>query len=106
MTTPEERRRVQAETRSLLRELCEPNLTPGLPDRLRHRAQGLLRHLASPSEIQDMTEVVLRLLQAERERDQYRMAAMVVTRRLVAGVSLVFAVALAAGVLIGEWVSR
>jgi hypothetical protein len=97
---------VQAETRSLLRELCEPNLTPGVSDRLRHRAQGLLRHLATPSEIQDMTEVVLRLLQAERERDQYQAAAMVVTRRVVAGVSLVFAAALAAGVLIGEWASK
>lgn len=106
MTTPEERQRAQADTRSLLRELCDPQATPGVPERLRHRAEGLLRHVASPGEIREMVEVVLRLLQAERERDRYRMAAMVVTGRLVAGVSLTFVAALAAGILIGEWVSH
>jgi hypothetical protein len=106
MTTLDERQRVQGEARDLLRELCDPKLTPGVSDKLRHRAEGLLRHLASPGEIRDVVEVVTRMLQAERERDEYRAAAMVVKRRLIAGVSLVFAVALAAGILIGEWVSR
>lgn len=106
MTTPEERQRAQAETRELLRELCDAKLMPDVPARLRHRAEGLLCHLASPGEIRDIVEMVLRLLQAERERDEYRAAAMVVTRRLLARVALALAVALTAGILVGEWAAR
>lgn len=105
MTTPEGRQRAQAETRELLRELCDPKLTPGVPERLRNRAEGLLRHVASAGEIRDVVEMVLRLLQAERERDGYRVAALRVTRRLLARAAVALAVALTAGILVGEWVS-
>lgn len=105
MTTPEERQRAQAETRELLRELCDSKLTPGVPARLRHRAEGLLRHVASPGEIREMLDMALRLLQTEQERDKYRAAALVVTRRLLARVAVALAVALTAGILVGEWVS-
>jgi hypothetical protein len=106
MTTPEERQRAQAETRGLLRELCDPRLTPGVSDRLRHRAEGLLRHLASPAEIRDTLEMALRLHSAEGECDRYGAAARGASRRRFTYIAVSLAVALVAGVLIGAWVPR
>jgi len=103
MTTPEERQRAQTETRNLLRQLCTADLTPGLPDRLRHQAEGVLRHLASPSEIRDILEMALGLLHAQQERDQYRAAALTRTRRSLAKWLLALALTFAAGLLAGRW---
>ena len=106
MTTPEERQRAQAETRGLLRELCDPRLTPGVSDGLRHRAEGLQRHLAAAAEIRDMLEMALRLHSAEGECERYRAAAKGTSRRRFACIAGLLAVAFAVGVLIGAWVPR
>lgn len=105
MTTLEERQRAQAETRRLLRELRDASLTPGVPERLRHRAEGLLRHLASPSEIGDVLEMALRLVDAERERDQRRVSDAALIRRMLLRMSLALAAALVVGILVGECAS-
>lgn len=106
MTTPEERQRAQAETRGLLRELCDPRLTPDVSDRLRHRAEGLLRHLAAAAEIRDMLEMALRLHSAEGDCERYRAAAKGASRRRFACIAVSLAVALVAGILIGAWLPR
>jgi hypothetical protein len=106
MTTPEERQRAQAETRRLLRELRDTSLTPGVPDRLRHRAEGLLRHLATPSEIGDVLEMTLRLVDAERERDQRRAIDAAATRQTIFRISLALAAAFVVGILVAECALR
>ncbi len=106
MTTPEERQNAQRETAVFLRQLCDPQRTPAVPDALRYRAEGLLRHLASPSEIRDMLEMALRLYHAEQERDQYRTTVVGVTRRLLFRVAIVQAVTLSLGILLGRLLLR
>ena len=106
MTTPDERHDAQKGTVIFLRQLCDPERTPGVSDELRYRAEGLLRHLASPSEVRDMLEMALRLYHAEQERDQYRTTVVGATRRLLFRVAIVQAVALSLGILIGRLLLR
>ena len=47
MTLPDERYRAVQQAERLLRELCDPRMTPRIPSAIRDRARGCLRHYPS-----------------------------------------------------------
>lgn len=102
MTTAGERERAQMETRELLLELGNPELATDVPERFKHRARMLLRHLAAPGEVRDALELALRLFHAERERDELRTAAAAVTWRVLWPSTVLIAVVLLVGIWVGS----
>lgn len=44
MTMPAERTRAVNEARKFLQELTNPQMTPGIPEKIRYAASALLRH--------------------------------------------------------------
>ena len=100
MTTAGERERAQGETREFLQELGNHELATDVPERFKHRARMLLRHLATPGEVRDALELALRLFHAERERDELRVVSVAVTWRVLWRGTVVIAVVL----LVGMWV--
>ena len=100
MTTASERERAQMETRELLHELGNPEQATDVPERFKHRARMLLRHLAAPGEVRDALELALRLFHAERERDELRVVSVAVTWQVLWRGTVV----IAAVFLVGMWV--
>lgn len=102
MTTASERERAQMETRELLQELGNPELATDVPERFKHRARMILRHLAAPGEVRDSLELALRLFHAERERDELRVVSASVTWRVLWRGTVVIAVVLFVGMWLGS----
>ena len=102
MTTPDERARAQGEARAVLREICAAEYALGVDSALKLRAEGALRHLASPSEIRDVLTMAIRLHCVEQEKEWLRKAEVASTLR----VFLRGAPALVAFFLLGVWVGR
>jgi len=49
MTLPSERTRAVLQTQAFLRDLMDPTVVPGVPDKVRQEARSLLRHYPSAS---------------------------------------------------------
>jgi len=47
MTLPDERYRAAIAAEQLMRDLCDPKMTPRVPKEIRQRARGVLRHYPS-----------------------------------------------------------
>lgn len=56
MTLPDERYRALKQGKQLLEELCNPSCTPRIPNLVRERARGALRHYPSDYELERMAE--------------------------------------------------
>jgi hypothetical protein len=81
MTLPDERYRAVKQAEQLLRDLCDPTVTPRIPRLIRQRASGCLRHYpsqwdmqraaaASPEVFQERMEELHRfVLAAYKEKD-------------------------------------
>ena len=106
MTTPSERKNAQLETKQFLEALRDPELSPDVPEKLRQRAETLLRHLASPGEIEDVLEISLRLFYAERERDELRASATEVTWRVLLRGTILLGAVLLLGIWVGTVMPR
>ena len=102
MTTPDERVRAQVYVRKFLEHLSNPGPLPGVPVDIRVAAESVLRHLASPEELRNIIEMTDRLLQAERQRDEYRTYARDATWIVLKKGVPLLVFFLAAGVVIGR----
>jgi hypothetical protein len=78
MTLPDERYRAVKMAEQLLKDLCDPSITPRIPKLIRNRASGCLRHYpntyhldrvseAAPDIFQPRMEPVLRLIKQYEE---------------------------------------
>ncbi len=106
MTLPEERSRAQLETRQFLYDLSNETVTPGVPEAVRRHAYRLLRHLASPGELEDILVMALQLSNSERERDACKAKDRAALRHQVLKGLVVLSVGLLVGVLIGRSLPR
>lgn len=82
MTLPDERYRSVKQAEQLLRDLCDPSVTPRIPKIIRQRASGCLRHYpgswdmkraadAAPEVFQERMEPVTRLFkQYEQNKNE------------------------------------
>ena len=77
MTLPDERYRAVLAAERLLKDLCDPSVTPRVPKSIRQRASGVLRHYpggwdmkraaaASPEVFQEHMEPLYRMI---KQRD-------------------------------------
>jgi hypothetical protein len=67
MTLPDERYRAVKMAEQLLRELCDPNLTPRVPKIVRQRALGCLRHYPSTWDLDRVAEARPDVFQSQME---------------------------------------
>jgi hypothetical protein len=74
MTLPDERYRAVLNTEQFLLELGNPRATPGIPRRIRERAQSLLRHYPTSYEMSYVAAVAPGVF-AERMEDLHRFVA-------------------------------
>lgn len=102
VTMPDERARAQAEARDLLRDLCDAGRMPDLQSSVWLRAEGALRHLASPGEVHDILTMAQRVYQAEQQRGEYRKAAANTTFRVLMKGLPVLVVFTLAGAVMGR----
>mgnify|MGYP000437974757 CR=1 FL=1 len=70
MTLPDERYRALLYTEQLLRELCDPLVTPRVPKNIRLRAAGCLRHYPSVHHLDQLAACVPSVLDTELEDTQ------------------------------------
>jgi hypothetical protein len=71
MTLPDERYRAVTQTEQLLRDLCDPTMTPRIPRLIRQRASGCLRHYPSTWDMHRAAEGAPEVFQ-ERMEDLHR----------------------------------
>ena len=74
MTLPDERYRAVQQAERLLRELCDPKMTPRIPAGIRDRARGALRHYPSQWDMLRVAEHCPDIFQ-ERMEDLHRFVA-------------------------------
>lgn len=81
MTLPDERYRAVKMAEQLLKDLCDPSVTPKIPKVIRQRASGCLRHypgtwdlqraaIAAPDVFQERMEAVSRLFKQYEENNK------------------------------------
>ena len=71
MTLPDERYRAVQQAERLLRELCDPRMTPRIPAGIRDRARGALRHYPSKWDMDQAAAACPEVFQ-ERMEDLHR----------------------------------
>ena len=71
LTLPDERYRAVQQAERLLRELCDPKMTPRIPAGIRDRARGALRHYPSQWDMQRVAAASPEVCQ-ERMEDLHR----------------------------------
>lgn len=67
MTLPDERYRAVQQAERLLRELCDPKMTPRIPAGIRDRARGALRHYPSDYDLDRAAEHSPHVFQRQME---------------------------------------
>ena len=67
MTLPDERYRAVKMAEQLLKDLCNPNITPRVPKIIRQRASGCLRHYPSTWDMQQAAEASPHVFQERME---------------------------------------
>jgi hypothetical protein len=71
MTLPDERYRAVQAAERLLKDLCDPSVTPRVPRAIRQRASGCLRHYPSSWDMQRTARMAPDVF-AERMEDLHR----------------------------------
>ena len=74
MTLPDERYRAVLAAERLLKDLCDPSVTPRVPKMVRQRASGVLRHYPSRYEMDRASRAAPDIF-AERMEDLHRFIA-------------------------------
>ncbi len=74
MTLPDERYRAVLAAERLLKDLCDPTVTPRVPKTVRDRARGALRHYPSQYDMQRTAAACPEIFQ-ERMEDLHRFIA-------------------------------
>ena len=72
MTLPDERYRAVMQAERLLKDLCDPSITPRVPKTIRARASGALRHYPSSWDMQRAASAAPDVFQQQME-PLYRM---------------------------------
>ena len=67
MTLPDERYRAVQQAERLLRELCDPKMTPRIPAGIRDRARGALRHYPTDYDLDRAAETAPHVFQRQME---------------------------------------
>lgn len=67
MTLPDERYRAVQQAERLLRELCDPKMTPRIPAGIRDRARGALRHYPSSWDMDQAARACPEVFQQQME---------------------------------------
>jgi hypothetical protein len=67
MTLPDERYRAVIQTEKLLKDLCDPSVTPRIPKIIRQRASGCLRHYPNSWDMQRASHEVPEVFQERME---------------------------------------
>ena len=71
MTLPDERYRAVRQAEQLLRDLCDPKITPRVPKAIRGRARSVLRHYPGTFDMHQAAEAAPQVFQ-ERMEDLHR----------------------------------
>lgn len=71
MTLPDERYRAVQQAEQLMRDLCDPRVTPRVPQIVRDRARGALRHYPNAFDMRMASEAAPGVFQ-ERMEDLHR----------------------------------
>jgi hypothetical protein len=72
MTLPDERYRAIKMAEQLLRDLCDPKLTPRVSKEIRRRAQWALRHYPGSYDLQQLEQAAPHVVQQQMD-DLHRM---------------------------------
>ena len=67
MTLPDERYRAIKMAEQLLRDLCDPKVTPRVDARIRDRARGALRHYPGSYDLQQLEQAAPHVVQQRME---------------------------------------
>jgi hypothetical protein len=67
MTLPDERYRAIKMAEQLLRDLCDPKLTPRVSKEIRRRAQWALRHYPGSYDLQQLEQAAPHVVQQQME---------------------------------------
>jgi len=67
MTLPDERYRAVKQAEQLLKDLCNPSVTPRVPKIIRQRARGCLRHYPSSWDLDRASDAAPDVFQKEME---------------------------------------